>query len=104
MKITELNFKGVFKSKATSGKVNNYKKGDVVYYDNETYVAFRSVAGETPLRGEDSGWHCMSKTQVFFETKSVPVIAKAGDEWFDISKGIKYKRVNDVNGDHWIEI
>jgi len=104
MIITELNFKGDFKATSSSGKINNYRKGDVVYYDNETYIAFRSISGETPLRGEESGWHCLSKTQVFFETDSAPKIAKAGDEWFDTSKGIKYKRVNDTNGDHWVEI
>ena len=104
MILEELNFRGEYKPKSPNGKPNTYKKGDVVYFKNETFVAFRSVVGKSPLRAEKNGWHCLSKTQIFFESPNVPKIAKPGDEWFDTDNGKKYKRISDLNGEHWVEI
>ena len=30
--------------------------------------------------------------------------SRSGDEWFDTTKGITYKRISDDNGSHWVEI
>ena len=104
MIIEDLNFRGDFKAKTSTGKRNTYRKGDVVYFKKETYVAYRTVVGQSPLTGEKAGWYCLAKTQIFFESPTAPKIAKQGDEWFDTSTGKKYKRISDLNGEHWIEI
>jgi|TARA_X000001388_G_scaffold24304_1_gene16815 hypothetical protein len=104
MKITELNIIGEFKSRTTSGGIKVYKKNDVVYLDGETFVASRTIEGKSPIMGESTGWISLSSTQVFYESNNQPVYAKAGDEWFNTSTGIRYKRVSDDNGKHWVEI
>ena len=104
MIITELNIVGDYTSRDTSGNPKIYKKNDVVYLDSETYVASKTIIGHSPILGESVGWFCLSKTQVFYESSSTPVFAKAGDDWFNTSTGIRYKRVSDDNGLHWIEI
>tara|TARA_R110002051_G_scaffold28885_1_gene68011 strand:+ start:778 stop:1092 length:315 start_codon:yes stop_codon:yes gene_type:complete len=103
MIITELNITGDFKSKSNSGTPKVYKKNDVVYLDGETYVASKTIIGNSPVLGESVGWVSLSRNQVFYETDTIPLFAKAGDEWFHTSTGIQYKRVSDDNGKHWIE-
>lgn len=104
MKITELNIIGKFKSKTTSGTPKVYKKNDVVYLDGETFIASKTIIGKTPILGESVGWVSLSRNQVFYESPESPVYAKSGDEWFDTTKGITYKRISDDNGSHWVEI
>tara|TARA_R110002051_G_scaffold319101_3_gene402637 strand:+ start:3090 stop:3404 length:315 start_codon:yes stop_codon:yes gene_type:complete len=104
MIISELNFTGDFRARTTIGKVNFYRKGDVVYHENETYIASRSISGESPYLGEAVGWMCISKNQVFYETSDAPVISKLGDEWYNTTTGIFYKKVSDINGEHWVEL
>tara|TARA_R110002020_G_scaffold178105_1_gene370941 strand:- start:4374 stop:4688 length:315 start_codon:yes stop_codon:yes gene_type:complete len=104
MIIKELNFTGEFKSKTRTGKVNYYSEGDVVNHKNETYIALTSIDGKSPYLGESVGWTCISKKQVFYETTESPIIAKVGDEWFNTITGVSYKRVSDINGEHWVEL
>ena len=54
---TQANFNvvGEFKAADTDGTVIIYKKGDVVYYENKTYIATRQTSGYSP-RHENGGW------------------------------------------------
>ena len=104
MKITELNILGEFKSRTSVGTPKVYKKNDVVYLDGETFIASKTIVGKSPILRESVGWISLARNQVFYESATDPVYAKAGDEWFDTTNGITYKRISDDNGNHWIEI
>lgn len=53
----EANFNvvGEFKAADIDGTVIIYTKGDVVYYENKTYIATRTTSGYSP-RHENGGW------------------------------------------------
>tara|TARA_R110001592_G_scaffold101137_3_gene286365 strand:- start:2334 stop:2648 length:315 start_codon:yes stop_codon:yes gene_type:complete len=103
MIISQLNFLGDYKQKTPTGTLVSYALGDSVYFNNETYVASREVIGHSPAIGIKVGWICLSKTQVLYETETEPFYSKPGDEWFNTLTGIKYSRINDTNGDHWVQ-
>tara|TARA_R110000765_G_scaffold245402_2_gene347536 strand:- start:3010 stop:3321 length:312 start_codon:yes stop_codon:yes gene_type:complete len=103
MKITEFNFLGEYRSSNPDGTFIVYSVGDVVYYNNEAFVASKIITGINPYN-RLSGWLSLSKIQVFYENENAPVFAKPGDEWRNTSTSILYKKINDTNGDHWVQI
>ena len=104
MKITEYNFIGDYKSKTPDGSLIQYNKGDVVYLNNETFLASKRILGYSPLMGEDSGWLPISKMQLLYELDHPPFYPKVGDEWLDTKTGIKYKRINNKETEYWVEL
>jgi|TARA_R100000008_G_C3583967_1_gene170673 hypothetical protein len=102
MRITDFNFLGEYKKINPNGSPVTYNRGDVVYLNNESFIASKTITGINP-HSRNSGWLSLAKVQVFYESPSAPVFAKNGDEWYDSDSGILYKRLKDNNGEHWVE-
>lgn len=104
MKITNFNFIGDFKAKRGSGNVICYKVGDVVYHESKTYIASKKIEGLSPSLGEKAGWLSLSDRSVLYESSSEPFHAELGDEWFDTSSGVLYKRIENNSIHIWVEL
>ena len=104
MKIDIFNFVGDFKSTTDYGNIKTYYIGDVVYYEGKTYVASRIIEGLSPVLGEKTGWVSLSDKQVLYETANEPFHAKVGDEWFNTTTGIRYKRIENERENVWVEV
>ena len=57
------NIVGKFRATEDNGTIIEYKKGDVVYYENKTFVATRDTSGFSP-RHENGGWKPVSLDNV----------------------------------------
>jgi len=95
---------GEYKSHDINGSNIIYKKGDVVEIDSNYYICTGANVFSNPISNVDNNWIKLSETQVLFTTKNEPFFSKSGDEWLNTLSGIKYKRVSDNNGTHWVEI
>ena len=104
MKITEYNFVGDFVLKTSAGNLVQYRKGDVVYHKEKTYVASKNILGSSPDLGENVGWIDLSRTQVLYELAEPPFYPRVGDEWLDTTSGVLYKRIKNNNSEHWVEL
>jgi|TARA_R110000868_G_scaffold81820_5_gene231397 hypothetical protein len=104
MKITHFNFRGEYRLNHASGNSISYDKGDVVYYENKAYIASKRISGSHPILGENVGWLSLSDRSVLYESETVPFYAKIGDEWFNKSNGILYKRIENNSIQIWVEL
>jgi|11BtaG_2_1085332.scaffolds.fasta_scaffold18165_3 hypothetical protein len=104
MNFDSFNLIGKYKSVNEVGISITYNKGDMVSINGEYYICKNSNTSSNPMLGESSGWVKFSETQVFFSSKTEPFISKEGDEWLNLNSGVRYKRVIDNNGNHWVEL
>lgn len=104
MKIKILNFVGDFKRTREGGSPQYYKEGDVVTHRGRTFIASKTIAGLSPSLGENAGWLSLSDSQVLYEMEEEPFISKVGDEWIDVSTGVRYKRISNNSNEIWVEI
>ena len=104
MKITEYNFVGDFMLKTSAGNLVQYRKGDVVYHKEKTYIASKNILGSSPDLGEKVGWLDLSRTQVLYELAKPPFYSRVGDEWLDSSTGTLYKRIKNMSEEYWVEL
>lgn len=104
MKITEFNFIGDYKAKTPSGKFVQYNKGDVVHFNDETFIAMKRIVDSSPILGEDVGWFPLAKHQILYELATAPFYPKVGDEWLDTTTGVMYKRIKNKNSETWVEL
>ena len=103
MRITEFNFLGNYRRVNPNGSPIVYNTGDVVYLNNESFIASKTISSRNP-NTHNSGWISLSKVQVLYEIDSEPIFAKNADEWYHVDTGILYKRLKDNNGEHWVEV
>ncbi|HAW82064.1 MAG TPA: hypothetical protein DCX27_21590 [Balneola sp.] len=104
MKIRDFNFRGDFRLNHPSGNSISYEKGDVVYHESKAYIASKRISGSSPTLGERVGWMSLSDRSVLYESNTVPFYAKIGDEWFNTSNGILYKRIESNSVQIWVEL
>ena len=104
MRVDQFNYRGKFKLKNSDGSKVTYANHDVVVFNGKTFIASGSIVGKTPDLGEKAGWVSLSDNQVLYESNNEPFYAKVGDEWFNTSTGIKYKRIENDFNEFWVEI
>ena len=90
--------------KTSDGSNIPYFKHDVVLHKGKTFIAAKNISGKTPDLGEQVGWLSLSDNQVLYESNDEPFYASVGDEWFNTSTGIKYKRIENNSNEFWVEI
>jgi len=79
-------------------------KGDIVEINSNYYICTGTTVISNPLSNVGGDWLKLSESQIFYATEEEPFFSKSGDEWLDTSTGVKYKRISDNNGSHWVEI
>lgn len=104
MRFNDFTMIGEYRSHDINGSSIVYNKGDVVEIDSNYYICTGANVVSNPLSNANNNWITLSETQVFFATTNEPFFSKSGDEWLNMTTGIKYKRVSDNNGTHWVEI
>jgi len=89
-----------------SGSLIQYATGDQVSKDGFIYVAIKDTMGYSPEHGERVGWKKVNESRIkeFTSGESQPTKAQPGDEWFDTTKGILYKYIDDGNTKQWVSL
>ena len=100
------NPRGEWKMKDDTGSLIKYSTGDQVSKDGFMYVAVRDTMGFSPEHGDNGGWRKLNNSRIkeFTSGDTEPVYAQPGDEWFDTSKGILYKYIDDGNTKQWVSL
>lgn len=104
MRVDQFNYVGQFRLKNSDGSLVTYSKFDVVISMGKTYIASRSLTGISPELDSNKGWLSLSDKQVFYESENEPFYANLGDEWFNKTTGVKYKRINNDFNEFWVEL
>tara|TARA_Y100000592_G_C5216599_1_gene197457 strand:- start:83 stop:403 length:321 start_codon:yes stop_codon:yes gene_type:complete len=100
-------FVGTFQVRDLDGRPKLYRRGDVVDYKGEQYVAVRNTKSYTPLHQESrSGWRKISSsnTMNFTNSDSEPETPNEGDHWFNSSSGKLFIYIKDKDTEQWIEL
>ena len=97
-----------WKIKDGDGDYIKYKEGDIVSKNGKIYAALRNtdVREGSPEHGEKAGWKPYTDNRIkkYTEDSSKPINPTVGDEWYDSSKGILFKYINDGTSTQWVEI
>jgi hypothetical protein len=97
-----------WKIKDGSGNYNVYKKGDVISKNGKLYIALRTTTVEqgSPEHGKKAGWKEFTEDRIkkYTENISAPINPFIGDEWYDTSRGILFKFIDDGTSTQWVEI
>jgi|TARA_Y100000034_G_scaffold106516_1_gene135292 hypothetical protein len=97
-----------WKIKDGDGDYIKYKEGDIVSKNGKIYAALRNtdVREGSPEHGEKAGWKPYTDNRIkkYTEDSSEPINPTVGDEWYDSSKGILFKYINDGTSTQWVEI
>lgn len=107
MNFENLNLKGNYKTYDSNGSLITYQKNDVVFYENKTYVAIRTVSETSPAHGENGGWVLInggSNPIQFYWGEEMPMNVNIGDEWFNTTNGRVYKYLADNDSNQWVNI
>lgn len=98
----ELNFRGKYRKYDPNGYYSVYNTGDVVEYLGKRYVAVKATKNIIPLNNI-TNWKELEVASRFFRSEVEPSDTNEGDRWLDITTGIVYTRIRDMNGLHWVE-
>lgn len=98
----ELNFRGKYRKYDPYGYYNVYNTGDVVEYLGKKYVAVKATKNIIPINNTNN-WKELEVASRFFRSEAEPPDTNEGDRWLDITTGIVYTRIRDMNGLHWAE-
>jgi len=98
-----INIRGEYQENDENGSPVNYSIGDVVTFNQKTYIAYEPVIGHPYIEG--NGWYQIDSGAALFNQIDPPKFVKSGDKWFDSDTGILYTMLVQENGYiHWVEL